>query len=67
MEWSKNEDMAEQIMKLVQQLCVAVVAGVVFTAGAQTVKVGEASYLLAPQSGEKVPPAAPNSPPSGKS
>ena len=47
-------------MKLVQQLCVAVVAGVVFTAGAQTVKVGEASYWLAPQSGEKVPPAAPH-------
>jgi endoglucanase Acf2 len=60
MERSRNKDMAEQIMKLVQQLCVALVAGVVFTAGAQTVKVGEARYWLAPQSGEKVPPAAPH-------
>ena len=47
-------------MKLVQQLCVAVLAGVVCVAGAQTVKVGEGSYWLAPQGGEKVPPAAPH-------
>ena len=47
-------------MKLVQQLCVIVMTGLVCAAGAQTVKVGEASYWLAPQSGEKTPPAAPH-------
>ena len=46
-------------MKLLQQLCVVLAAGVVCAASAQTVKVGEASYLLAPKSGERVPPDAP--------
>lgn len=46
-------------MKLLQQLCVVLAAGVVCAASAQTVKVGEASYLLAPKSGERVPPEAP--------
>lgn len=46
-------------MKLLQQLCVVLAAGVVCAASAQTVKVGEASYLLAPKSGERTPPEAP--------
>ena len=41
-------------------ICVALMAVVVGAAGAQTVKVGEGSYLLAPKSGEKTPPAAPH-------
>ena len=47
-------------MKLARRLCVALMAVVVGAAGAQTVKVGEGSYLLAPKSGEKTPPAAPH-------
>jgi endoglucanase Acf2 len=46
-------------MKLLQQLCVVLAAGMVSAASAQTVKVGEASYLLAPKSGERAPPQAP--------
>lgn len=46
-------------MKLLQQLWVVLAAGVVCAASAQTVKVGEGSYLLAPKSGERVPPEAP--------
>lgn len=60
MRMSENKAIVEQLMKLVQQLCVALVAGAVFSVGAQTVKVGEGSYLLAPKSGENVPPAAPH-------
>ena len=46
-------------MKRVQKLFVALVVGVASLASAQTVKVGEAAYLLTPKSGERTPPDAP--------
>jgi endoglucanase Acf2 len=46
-------------MKCVHKIFVALMVGVGSLVSAQSVKVGEATYLLAPKSGERTPPDAP--------